>query len=98
VEQGYDTKDKLIDWLHKNTTQTVKDYKERNFSYLFEYPRALRGDEPFATWYKLPDDAVIPHFPRRESINIVVTGGQTNAYSQAGNLSYGTSVSIDKWM
>ena len=97
VEQGYDSKDKLIDWLYKNTTQTVKDYTERNYSYLFEYPRALKGAEPFATWYKLPDDARIPHFPRRESINIVVTGGQTNAYSQAGNLSYGTSVSIDKW-
>jgi hypothetical protein len=97
-ELGYDTKDKLIDWLHKNTTQTVKDYKERNFSYLFEYPRALRGDEPYATWYKLPDDARISKFPRRDSINIVVTGGQTNAYSQVGNLSYGTSVSIDKWM
>ena len=97
-EQGYDTKEKLIDWLYKNTTQTVKDYKSRNYSYLFEYPRALKGDEPYATWYKLPDDAVIPHFPRAESFNIVVAGGQTNAYPQAGNLSYGMSVSIDKWM
>jgi hypothetical protein len=97
-EQGYDTKEKLIQWLYKNTTQTVKDYKGRNYSYLFEYPQALQGREPFATWYKLPDDAVIPHFPRPESFNIVVTGGQTNAYPQAGNLSYGVSVSIDKWM
>jgi hypothetical protein len=97
-EQGYDTKEKLIAWLYKNTTQTVKDYKGRNYSYLFEYPQALQGKEPFATWYKLPDDAVIPHFPRPESFNIVVTGGQTNAYPQAGNLSYGVSVSIDKWM
>jgi hypothetical protein len=97
-EQGYDTKEKLIAWLYKNTTQTVKDYKSRNYSYLFEYPQALQGREPFATWYKLPDDAVIPHFPRPESFNIVVTGGQTNAYPQAGNLSYGVSVSIDKWM
>jgi hypothetical protein len=97
-EQGYDTKEKLIAWLYKNTTQTVKDYKSRNYSYLFEYPQALQGKEPFATWYKLPDDAVIPHFPRPESFNIVVTGGQTNAYPQAGNLSYGVSVSIDKWM
>jgi hypothetical protein len=97
-EQGYDTKEKLIAWLYKNTTQTVKDYKGRNYSYLFEYPQALQGREPFATWYKLPDDAVIPHFPRPESFNIVVTGGQTNAYPQAGNLSYGVSVSIDKWM
>ena len=30
-EQGYDTKEKLIDWLYKNTTQTVKDYKNRNW-------------------------------------------------------------------
>jgi hypothetical protein len=46
----------------------------------------------------MPDDAVIPHFPRPESINIVVTGGQTNPFPQAGNLSYGVSISIDKWM
>lgn len=97
-EQGYDTKEKLIDWLHKNTTQTVKDYKSRNYAYLFDYPRALRGDEPWASWYKMPDDAVIPHFPHASDFNIVVAGGQTNAYPQAGNLSYGVSVSIDKWM
>jgi len=97
-EQGYDTKEKLIDWLYKNTTQTVKDYKSRNYAYLFDYPRALQGVEPYATWYKLPDDTVIPHFPRASDFNIVVAGGQTNAYPQAGNLSYGVSVSIDKWM
>lgn len=97
-EQGYDTKEKLIDWLYKNTTQTVKDYKSRNYAYLFDYPRALQGVEPYATWYKLPDDTVIPHFPRASDLNIVVAGGQTNAYPQAGNLSYGVSVSIDKWM
>jgi len=96
-EQGYDTKEKLFDWLHKNTRQTVKDYKSRNYAYLFDYPRALRGDEPWATWYKLPDDALIPHFPHVSDFNIVVAGGQTNAYPQAGNLSYGVSVSIDKW-
>ena len=97
-EQGYDTKEQLIDWLYKNTTQTVKDYKSRNYAYLFDYPRALQGVEPYATWYKLPDDTVIPHFPRASDFNIVVAGGQTNAYPQAGNLSYGVSVSIDKWM
>jgi hypothetical protein len=97
-EQGYETKEKLIDWLYKNTTQTVKDYKSRNYAYLFDYPRALRGDEPWASWYKMPDDAVIPHFPHASDFNIVVTGGQTNAYPQAANMSYGVSASIDKWM
>jgi len=96
-EQGYDTKEQLFQWFYKNTTQTVKDYKSRNFAYLFDYPRALQGVEPYASWYKMPDDAVIPHFPRPESFNIVVTGGQTNAYPQAANMSYGVSISIDKW-
>ncbi len=96
-EQGYDTKEQLIQWFYKNTVQTVKDYKSRNFAYLFDYPRALQGIEPYASWYKMPDDAVVPHFPRPESFNIVVTGGQTNAYPQAANMSYGVSISIDKW-
>jgi hypothetical protein len=96
-ERGYDTKDKLIDWLYKNTTQTVKDYKGRDFAYGFDYPRALKGLEPYATWYKMPDDDVIPRWPHRDDINVVVAGGQTNAFFQGGSLSYTVSVSIDKW-
>ena len=95
--RGYDTKEKLIDWLYKNTNQTVKDYKSRDFAYGFDYPRALKGLEPYATWYKMPDDAVIPRWPHVSDINVVVVGGQTNAFFQGGCLSYGVSISIDKW-
>jgi len=95
--RGYDTKDKLIDWLYKNTTQTVKDYKARDFAYGFDYPRALNGLEPYKTWYALPEDAVIPRWPHRDDINVVVLGGQTNAFFQGGSLSYTVSVSIDQW-
>ena len=95
--RGYDTKDKLIDWLYKNTTQTVKDYKSRDFAYGFDYPRALKGLEPYKTWYAMPDDAVIPRWPHRDDINVIVVGGQTNAFFQGGSLSYTVSVSIDKW-
>lgn len=97
-EQGYDTKDKLIDYFYKHATQTAKEYRERNWSYLFEYGQALKGVEPFATWYKLPDDTVIPKFPHPERISVVVIGGQTDPVSQVANFSYGKSVSIDKWM
>ena len=96
-KRGYDTKEKLIDWLYKNTNQTVKDYKSRDFAYGFDYPRALKGLEPYATWYKMPDDAVIPRWPHVSDINVVVAGGQTNAFFQGGSLSYGVSISIDKW-
>ncbi|HEY6444086.1 MAG TPA: UGSC family (seleno)protein [Candidatus Acidoferrales bacterium] len=97
-EQGYDTKEKLIDYFYKNTTQTAKEYRDRNWSYLFEYGRALRGEEPFATWYKLPDETVIPKFPNPNRISVVVIGGSTDPVSQVANFSYGKSVSIDKWM
>jgi hypothetical protein len=97
-EQGYDTQEKLIDYFYKNATQTAKEYRDRNWSYLFEYGRALRGVEPFATWYKLPDDAVIPKFPHPNRISVVVIGGSTDPVSQVANFSYGKSVSIDKWM
>jgi hypothetical protein len=96
-ERGYGTKEKLIAWLYKNTTQTVKDYKNRDFAYGFDYPRALKGLEPYATWYKMPDDAMIPRWPHENDINVVVAGGQTNAFFQGGSLSYTVSVSIDKW-
>ena len=95
-EQGY-TKDKLIDYFYKNTTQTAKEYRDRNWSYLFEYGQALKGVEPFATWYKLPDDAVIPKFPHPNRISVVVIGGSSDPVSQVANFSYTRSVSIDKW-
>jgi len=98
VDQGYDTKEKLSEWLWKNTNRTVKDFKESFLASFHLYPLALQGREPYASWYKMPDDAVIPHFPHPSDFNIVVTGGQTNAYPQAANMSYGVSASIDKWM
>jgi hypothetical protein len=97
-EQGYDTKEKLIDYFYKNTTQTAKEYRERNWSYLFEYGQALKGVEPFATWYKLPDDTVIPKFPHPDRISVVVIGGSTDPVSQVANFSHGKSVLIDKWV
>jgi hypothetical protein len=40
---------------------------------------------------------MIPRWPHMNDINIVVAGGQTNAFFQAGTLSYTVSASIDKW-
>jgi hypothetical protein len=97
VEQGYDTKEKLSEWLWKNTQRTAKDFRESFLAYVHYYPLALQGREPFATWYKLPDDAMIPFFPRASNINFVVCGGQANAFFQVANMNHGRSASIDKW-
>ncbi len=97
VDQGYDTKQKLIDWVWKNTNRTVKDFKESFLAPFHLYPLALQGREPYASWYKMPDDAMIPFFPRAADINIVVCGGQANAFFQIANMVHGRSASIDKW-
>lgn len=97
VDQGYDTKDKLSDWVFKNTRRTVKDFKESFLASFHLYPLALQGREPYASWYKLPDDTMIPFFNSAKQINFVVCGGQANAFFQIANMSHGRSASIDKW-
>jgi hypothetical protein len=62
------------------------------------YPLALQGREPYATWYRVPADTLIPFFPKANDINVVVCGGQANAFFQVANMNHGRSVSIDKWM
>jgi hypothetical protein len=97
VDQGYDTKEKLQQWLYKNSTISAQEYRESFLAHVWLYPRALKGEEPYATWWKTADDVQIPVVPKPEDINLVVAGGQTNAFFQVGNMNYGRSVSIDKW-
>jgi hypothetical protein len=98
VAQGYDSKEKLSEWLWKNTTRTAKDYRNSSLAYVYTYPAALEGREPYATWWKCAEDTLIPWFPSAKDINFVVCGGQTNAFFQIGNMNHGRSESIDKWM
>jgi hypothetical protein len=98
VDQGYDTKEKLSDWLWKNSTITAKEYRESFLAHVWLYPRALKGEEPYATWWKAADDTQIPCWPKAEDIHLVVAGGQTNAFFQVANMNYSRSASIDKWM
>ena len=87
VELGYDKKEKLLDWLQKNTTIAVKDAKSSLFGARF-------AQGPYAN---SPDDARVPLFRNVEQMSIVVVGGQTNPYHMVANMSYRGSVSIDKW-
>ena len=98
VDQGYDTKEKLSEWLWKNTVRTAKDFRESFLASFHLYPLALQGREPYATWYKVPEDTLIPFFPRATDINLVVCGGQANAFFQLANMNHERSTSIDKWM
>jgi hypothetical protein len=69
--QGYDTKDKLSDWLYKSIQTPVSGASATS--------------------------SQSPRFASAKDIDIVVTGGETLAVFQAGNLKYLTSIVIDKW-
>jgi len=79
------------------STVTAKEYRESFLAHAWLYPRALKGEEPLATWWKTPDDVSIPVVPKPDDISLVVAGGQTNAFFQVGNMNYGRSASIDHW-
>jgi hypothetical protein len=85
VELGYDTKEKLADWLQKNSKISAKDARSTLFA---------------GRWVpdpNMPDDTMIPRYARADAYNFVVVGGQTNPYHMVANISYRGSVSIDKW-
>ena len=54
--------------------------------------------EPYASWKKLPGDALIAPYHLPERINILVVGGETSPVFKATDFGYVTSASIDRWL
>jgi hypothetical protein len=99
-KEGYKTKEQLNQWLRENVMHPQEEYWGEIFGVSGGHPRELElakaGIDPYASWLKLPEGAVIP-VPRTVDVNIMVTGGETNPYWQGGTLRYVTSASVDKW-
>jgi hypothetical protein len=93
---GFDTVDKLIQWVHENATMPAEVYWDYQLVQNYIYPRALNGEEPYASWLAAPPDELIRFYPK-ERINVVVVGGETNGYWRIMAGSYNKSVSIDDW-
>jgi hypothetical protein len=93
---GFDTKEKLIAWIHQNATLPAGVYWDYQLVQNYIYPRALNGEEPFASKLKAAEDELVPMF-RLEDIHVIVVGGETNGYWRM--MGYGSvkSVSIDDW-
>jgi len=97
IDRGdFDTKEKLIQWIHDNATMPAGVYWDYQLIRNYVYPRALNGEEPYATKLKAAEDELIPIF-RLEDIHLVVVGGETNGYWRIMGCHYQKSVSIDEW-
>ena len=97
---GYQSKEQLSKWLKENVMMNQQEYwgypDVTMRGHAEELEKARAGVEPYASWLKLPEGAVIP-VPRNIDVNIIVSGGETNPYWQGGTLRYIGSASIDKW-
>ena len=89
---GFDTKEKLIDWIYETATMPAGEYWDLQLIQNYIYPRATFGEEPFATKLAAAPDELIPIF-NREEINVVVVGGETNGYWQIFGANYRKTVS-----
>ena len=97
VDRGdFDTKEKLIDWIYENARMEAQVYWDYQLVQNYVYPRALQGEEPYATWLAAADDELIPIFPR-DHIHVVVVGGETNGYWRIMGNSYQQTVAVDEW-
>jgi hypothetical protein len=96
--EGFDSKEQLRDWIFENTKLTAREWREDYYSVQnFVLPVGRQGTEPYASWMKLPDDAMVPRISRPARITIIAVGGETNLFWQPGDFGLTTSVSIDKW-
>jgi hypothetical protein len=93
---GFDTKEKLIDWIYQNATLPAGVYWDYQLIQNYVYPRALNGEEPWAAKLEADAEAEIPMF-RPQDIHVVVVGGETNGYWRIMGCGYAKSVSIDDW-
>jgi hypothetical protein len=97
VDRGdLDTREKLIDWVYENAKMPAGEYWDYQLIQNYIYPRATFGEEPWASKLKAAPDEMIPMF-RKEDIEVVVVGGETNGYWRIMGARRATTVNVDEW-
>jgi hypothetical protein len=95
--EGFQTKLDYSRWLSRNVKIPAGRFWGTDYIDMLVAPLADRGVEPYASWKKAPDGALINHYYNPDNINIVVVGGETSPLWKTTDYGYVTSASIDKW-
>ncbi len=95
--QGFPTKAALAEWLSQNAETTAGMYWANSIASGMMGPLGKQGLEPYATWIKLPRDALIKHYPNPRNIRTIVVGGSTASVWFITDFMAGRGVSIDAW-
>lgn len=101
AEEGH-SKERLKEHIWRNATSTMKAFRSNVYYKIFVEP-ILKGKEYHGEKYlwpkeylELPDDAIVPIYPRKY-VYVIVVGGEANPMMQGWHMSSPSSVSIDKW-
>jgi hypothetical protein len=86
-----------LPYLSENFKMTVGQFWGSDVVYSLVEPNARNGVEPYASWLKLPKDALVAPYNSPEKINVVVVGGETQALWLTTDMWHTKTVSIDKW-
>jgi hypothetical protein len=94
---GFKTKQDFARYMSENIKMTAGQYWKTDYIDMLVASEAYKGVEPYASWKKLPDDALIAPFYNPDNINIIVVGGETSPLWKATDYRYVTSSSVDRW-
>ncbi len=95
---GFQTKEQLSEWFSQNIQKTAGSYWGNGVIQSTAVPLALQGLEPYASWRKLPDDALIKPFTNPRAIHVIVAGGGVQTMWFVTDYGIRRGVSIDQWM
>lgn len=84
-------------WISENVKMTASQFWTNDIIDMLVTPLALSGVQPYASWKKLPGDALVAPYHRPDKISILVVGGETSPLWKISDFDYMTSESIDKW-
>jgi hypothetical protein len=95
--EGFRTKLDFCRWISKNFKMPAGQFWGTDLIDMLMAPVANQGVEPYASWKKLPPDALIAPYDKPENINIVVVGGETSPMWKVSDFAYAASAPVDKW-
>jgi hypothetical protein len=97
VDYGFDTREKLVEWLAENSVRPAREYWDNQWMQTLVRPWAVLGQEPFAgNLDAAPDDEIRTYRP--QDISVAVVGGETGGtYKMIGGALRDTIVSVDEW-
>ena len=96
VSEGFPTKESLSEYVQKNSKYTLGEHWQFH-SVETSRAAAKQGIEPFASQLKQPPETLIERYSSPDAISILVVGGRTNEFWQAGDWTHLGSYSIDEW-